>query len=145
MKTLVDLFRGRLETIRGWRHHLHKHPELSLEETATARYIAGLLRTWGYDVTEGVGGHGIVASLTAGTGTRAIGLRADFDAQPGAVGVVGESRAESTRQERLPGHVVRPRFGKRAGEREQDRSSCQRYHGGTLAHVMTKAVHDEVS
>ena len=82
MNALVNEFRTRLETSRAWRHHLHKHPELSLEESKTAKYIADLVRAWGYDVVEGVGKHGVVASLTAGNGTRSIGLRADTDALP---------------------------------------------------------------
>jgi hippurate hydrolase len=82
MTALVDEFKGRLETIKAWRHHIHQHPELSLEERETAAFIAGLVRSWGYDVAEGVGRHGVVASLTAGTGTKAIGLRADTDALP---------------------------------------------------------------
>ena len=82
MTALVNEFTARLEAIKAWRHHLHKHPELSLAESETARYIADLVTKWGYDVAEGVGGHGIVASLTAGKGTRSIGLRADTDALP---------------------------------------------------------------
>ena len=66
MNALVKEFEGRLETIKAWRHHLHKHPELSLEEAKTAKYIADLVRSWGYDVVEGVGKYGVVASLTAG-------------------------------------------------------------------------------
>ena len=65
MNALVKEFEGRLEQIAGWRHHLHKHPELSLEEANTARFIADLVKSWGYDVAEGVGRHGVVASLTA--------------------------------------------------------------------------------
>jgi hippurate hydrolase len=82
MNALVNDFEGRLGAIRAWRHHLHKHPELSLEEIETAKYIAGLVRSWGYEVVEGVGKHGVVASLTAGNGNKAIGLRADTDALP---------------------------------------------------------------
>ena len=82
MNALVNEFKGRLETIKAWRHHLHKHPELSLEEAKTAKYIADLVRSWGYDVVEGIGKHGVVASLTAGNGTKSIGLRADTDALP---------------------------------------------------------------
>jgi hippurate hydrolase len=78
---LKDL-EGRQATIAGWRHHLHRQPELSLEEAETARYIAGLVKSWGYDVAEGVGKHGVVASLTAGSGKKSIGLRADTDALP---------------------------------------------------------------
>ena len=82
MNALVKEFEGRLETIKAWRHHLHKNPELSLEEVRTAKYIADLVKSWGYEVVEGVGGHGVVASLVAGTGTKSIGLRADTDALP---------------------------------------------------------------
>jgi hippurate hydrolase len=82
MTSVVKEFEGRLETIKAWRHHLHKHPELSLVETNTARYIADLVKSWGYDVVEGIGKHGIVASLSAGSGSRSIGLRADTDALP---------------------------------------------------------------
>ncbi len=82
MNAVVKEFEGRLDTIKGWRHHLHKHPELSLEEAETARYIADLVKSWGYEVVEGIGKHGVVASLTAGSSKRAIGLRADTDALP---------------------------------------------------------------
>jgi hypothetical protein len=66
MNALVNDFQNRRDTIAAWRHHLHKHPERSLEEAETAKYIAGLVRSWGYDVVEGVGQYGVVASLTAG-------------------------------------------------------------------------------
>ncbi len=68
--------------MREWFEHLHRHPELSMQEQQTARYIAELVGQWGYDVETGIGTHGIVASLTVGTSGKAIGLRADFDALP---------------------------------------------------------------
>jgi hippurate hydrolase len=64
------------------RHHIHQHPELSYEEASTARFVAEKLETWGYAVTRNVGGHGLVASLKAGTSTRTLGVRADMDALP---------------------------------------------------------------
>lgn len=64
------------------RHHLHAHPELSFEEAETARFVADKLEGWGYEVTRNVGGHGVVARLTVGTGTRSIAIRADMDALP---------------------------------------------------------------
>lgn len=66
----------------GWFDHLHRRPELSMQEEATAAYIAGLVRSWGYRVETGVGKHGVVASLTCGDGNAAVGIRADFDALP---------------------------------------------------------------
>ena len=94
MHTLVDVLTDRQESMRTWRHHLHQHPELAFEENATSAYIAGLLKSWGYDVAEGVGGTGVVASLTVGTGTKAIGLRADTDAL--AIQELGTSDHTST-------------------------------------------------
>src|SRR5688572_8353731 len=82
MNAVVKEFEARLETIKAWRHHLHQHPELSLEEVNTSRYIADLVKSWGFDVVEGIGKHGVVASLTVGDSTRSIGLRADTDALP---------------------------------------------------------------
>jgi hippurate hydrolase len=68
--------------LKATRHHLHANPELSFEEAETARYVADKLEAWGYTVTRNVGGHGVVATLTNGTGTRSIGIRADMDALP---------------------------------------------------------------
>ncbi len=64
------------------RHHLHANPELSFEETETARFVAEKLEAWGYEVTRNVGGHGVVARLTVGAGTKSIAIRADMDALP---------------------------------------------------------------
>jgi len=64
----------------GWRRHLHQRPELAFQETGTAAFVAEQLRALGLEVTEGVGGTGVVGRLSRGTGGRAIGLRADMDA-----------------------------------------------------------------
>src|SRR5438477_10268545 len=60
---------------------LHKNPELSLHETQTAAKLASRLRSAGYDVTEHVGGTGIVALLKNGAGPT-IMLRTELDALP---------------------------------------------------------------
>jgi hippurate hydrolase len=63
------------------RRDIHAHPELGMEETRTAALVAEKLREWGVAVTEGVGGTGVVATITGHRpGQRAIGLRADMDA-----------------------------------------------------------------
>ena len=65
----------------AWRRDLHTHPELGFEETRTSAFVASKLRAFGLDdVTEGVGGTGVVGTLTRGSGNRAIALRADMDA-----------------------------------------------------------------
>jgi hippurate hydrolase len=64
------------------RHELHQHPELAFEEHRTSARVAELLGQWGYEVTTGVGGTGVVGTLKRGSGTRSLGLRADIDALP---------------------------------------------------------------
>lgn len=63
-----------------WRHHLHQHPEIGLEEVATSDFVAQQLAGLGLEVHRGIGGTGLVANLTAGNGKGVIGLRADMDA-----------------------------------------------------------------
>ena len=60
---------------------LHEHPELSQHETQTAEKLAAGLRRAGYDVTEHVGGAGVVAILKNGPGLT-IMLRTELDALP---------------------------------------------------------------
>ncbi len=68
--------------LTGIRHHLHANPELSFEEAETARFVADKLESWGYEVTRNVGGHGVVARLSAGDSEKGIAIRADMDALP---------------------------------------------------------------
>jgi hippurate hydrolase len=60
---------------------LHQSPELSTHETQTAAKLAGRLRGLGYEVTEHVGGTGIVAILKNGAGPTVM-LRTELDALP---------------------------------------------------------------
>jgi amidohydrolase len=60
---------------------IHENPELSSHETQTAAKLAGRLRGLGYDVTEHVGGTGIVAILKNGAGPTVM-LRTELDALP---------------------------------------------------------------
>ena len=68
------------------RRHIHQHPELSFQEVDTADLVARHLSEWGWDVTRGVGGHGVVGTLRAGPSARSVALRADMDALPIAEG-----------------------------------------------------------
>lgn len=65
-----------------FRRDLHRNPELSMQETETAAKVAEQLRTIGYEVKTGVGGHGVVAELTGDKPGKTIALRADMDALP---------------------------------------------------------------
>jgi amidohydrolase len=60
---------------------LHQNPELSGHETRTAAKLAVQLRALGYEVTEHIGGTGIVAILRNGPG-RTVMLRTELDALP---------------------------------------------------------------
>ena len=60
---------------------LHEHPELSGHERQTAAKIASQLRSLGYDVTEHVGGTGVVAVMRNGAGPTVM-LRTELDALP---------------------------------------------------------------
>ncbi|WP_153558010.1 amidohydrolase [Roseimaritima sediminicola] len=60
---------------------LHANPELSFEEEQTAAKLAALWRDAGYEVTTGIGGHGIVGILRNGDGP-VLMLRTDLDALP---------------------------------------------------------------
>lgn len=66
----------------SWRRHLHSIAETAFTETNTAAYIADQLRELGVEVATNIGGTGVVGTLKRGSGTRAIGLRADMDGLP---------------------------------------------------------------
>ena len=61
--------------------HFHRNPELSLMEFKTAKRLAKELRAVGFEVTEGIGGTGIVAIMKNGTGPMVM-ERADMDGLP---------------------------------------------------------------
>jgi len=66
----------------GWRHHLHAHPELSRQEAQTAAFVSAQLTAMGIKYEGGIGGHGVVATISRGGSNRSVGLRADMDALP---------------------------------------------------------------
>lgn len=61
--------------------HFHANPELSHREFKTAERLASEIRALGYDVTEGVGGTGVVAVMENGDGPTVM-IRADMDGLP---------------------------------------------------------------
>jgi hippurate hydrolase len=60
---------------------LHKNPELSLHEDKTAAKMASQLRELGFEVTQHVGGNGVVGVLRNGAGPT-VWVRTDMDALP---------------------------------------------------------------
>jgi hippurate hydrolase len=61
--------------------HLHTHPELSLHEKNSAARLAHELKEAGFEVTEAVGGYGVVGVLRNGKGPTVL-VRTDMDALP---------------------------------------------------------------
>ena len=70
------------QTFIRLRRDIHQHPELAFSERRTAALVAAQLGAWGYEVSTGLGGTGVVGQLKRGTSQRSIGLRADMDALP---------------------------------------------------------------
>ena len=64
------------------RQQIHAHPEMAFEEVKTSALVAERLAAWGYQVTRGLGGTGLVGQLKKGSGGKSIGIRADMDALP---------------------------------------------------------------
>jgi hippurate hydrolase len=82
MNTIEKSLEADRTKIEEWFEHLHRNPELSMQENNTSKYLADTVSQWGFEVETGVGKHGVVASLKVGDSDKSIGLRADFDALP---------------------------------------------------------------
>jgi amidohydrolase len=97
--TLLKL-EGLLPDLEALYKDVHSHPELSMQETRTARLAADHLRAAGYEVTTGVGKTGVVGLLRNGDGPTVM-LRADMDALPveEATGLPYASKATATDRE----------------------------------------------
>lgn len=78
---VASLTKAELPSLVALYKELHTNPELSLHEVETAARVAKELREAGLEVTEKVGGHGIVGVLKNGDGP-VILVRTDLDALP---------------------------------------------------------------
>jgi amidohydrolase len=85
--------------------HFHRNPELSHREFKTAERLAKEIRALGYEVTEKVGGTGLVAVMKNGTGPTVM-IRADMDGLP-IKEDSGLANASTVTQEDIDG-VVKP-------------------------------------
>jgi len=80
-RTVLDGLGSIRSSLEDLYRDLHRHPELGLGEDRTAKKAADALRDAGYDVTEGIGGTGVLGVLVNGTGP-VVMARADMDALP---------------------------------------------------------------
>jgi len=81
VKLLKKWFETHSESLVENYQYLHRHPEVSFAEKETAGYVANLWKKAGFQITEQVGGHGIVGVLENGDGPTVM-LRTDLDALP---------------------------------------------------------------
>ena len=79
---IPDRIAGYVPELVALRHDLHMHPETAFEEFRTGEVVARELARYGYEVTTGLAGTGVIGTLTQGAGRKSIGLRADMDALP---------------------------------------------------------------
>ena len=84
VKAINEAVKKVLSDTVAFRRTLHTHPEIGLKEYKTAAAAAAKLREIGCDeVTEGVGGTGVVALIRGKRpGTHCTAFRADMDALP---------------------------------------------------------------
>lgn len=83
MKSMEQTLMSAVPDMIEWRRHLHRNPELSYQESATAAFVAEKLRSWGLEVRESVGGgHGVIGILQGTADGPTVALRADMDALP---------------------------------------------------------------
>jgi hippurate hydrolase len=79
---IADRIGGYLAELVAIRHDLHAHPELCFEEFRTSKIVAAELARLGFRVTTDLAGTGVIGTLSQGTSSKVIGLRADMDALP---------------------------------------------------------------
>lgn len=81
--TVINRIGGFAEEMKGWRHWLHRNPELGFDLPKTAAFVAERLREFGVDALhEGIAETGMVAIIEGRAPGPTIGLRADMDALP---------------------------------------------------------------
>ena len=79
---LLDTLHAQADEFIAVRRDIHRHPEMGYKEYRTSDLVAEQLEKFGYTVTRGLGGTGVVGQLQRGPGSKTLGLRADMDALP---------------------------------------------------------------
>jgi hippurate hydrolase len=79
---IEDILRKHLPELTAIRRDLHAHPEMLFQEVRTARIVAEELARLGFKVTTGIAKTGVIGTLSNGSSSRTIGIRADMDALP---------------------------------------------------------------
>lgn len=94
MTTPISLSQNDHQELIANRRWLHAHPELKFAEHQSAKFVAEKLTEFGYQVTTGIAGTGVVGLLKNDapdhTAMRTVMLRADMDALP----IIEENKVE---------------------------------------------------
>ena len=79
---ILEEIRANQTQLAELRRDIHAHPETAFDESRTSDVVARRLAELGLEVHRGLARTGVVGRLSAGSGSRAIALRADMDALP---------------------------------------------------------------
>jgi hippurate hydrolase len=79
---IEDILKKHLPELTAIRQDLHAHPEMLFQEERTAGIVAAELARLGFKVATGIAKTGVVGTLSNGSSSRTIGIRADMDALP---------------------------------------------------------------
>lgn len=91
----MSISKALIEDAITWRRGFHATPELGYNELQTSDRVAQLLESFGVEVHRGLGGTGVIGTLSNGQGPT-IGIRADMDALP--IQELGHRSHKSTHQ-----------------------------------------------
>ncbi|MDF1715146.1 MAG: amidohydrolase [Antarcticimicrobium sp.] len=84
--------------LTDWRRDLHRYPEISGQESATAARVEGVLRATGPDrIVTNLGGHGVAAVYDGAEAGPRVLLRCELDALP------IEERSDASHRSTVPG------------------------------------------
>ncbi|KAI0113744.1 hypothetical protein GGR51DRAFT_23055 [Nemania sp. FL0031] len=81
LQDIIDKHRPQLDEFEEIYKKIHSNPELGTHEEGTAALASEHLKTLGFEVTTGIGGHGVIGTFRNGDGMTLM-LRADMDALP---------------------------------------------------------------
>ena len=79
---IEDILSSHLPELTAIRQDIHAHPEMLFQEERTAAIVAGELQRLGFQVATGIAKTGVVGTISNGSSSRTIGIRADMDALP---------------------------------------------------------------
>ena len=83
LQSIKDKAKKIFPEIVSIRHHLHAHPELSMQEKNTSAFIASRLQKLNVEFETGWAGYGITAWIKGkNPDKKTIAFRADMDALP---------------------------------------------------------------